>query len=205
MTSSSYDPNYFSLADIIVTQERVACTIQSRLPGMGRLDPSSIDADLEPGKKVEFPLWYAMHFDASRQRHLKAHIPDIYKKISKEVCEADATAVELGRMNKNFYEFGRYVTRFDRVGYIGPMLVDVSEALLTDLVFKCACGLFEYMAIVRAGLPPALTHADGPVQGQHQRPQERHEARPPGEGALRGRLSHEPEVLALAAGGQCDH
>lgn len=56
----------------------------------------------------------------------RCQIPDIYKKISKEVCEADATAVEMGRMNKYFYEFGRYVTRFDRVGYIGPMLVDVS-------------------------------------------------------------------------------
>lgn len=60
------------------------------------------------------------------QTQCRCEIPDIYKKVSKEVCEADATAVELGRMNKYFYDYGRYVTRFDRVGYIGPMLVDVS-------------------------------------------------------------------------------
>lgn len=58
--------------------------------------------------------------------YFRCQIPDIYKKISKDVCEADANAVDLGRMNKHFYEFGRYVIRFDRVGYIGPMLVDVS-------------------------------------------------------------------------------
>lgn len=56
----------------------------------------------------------------------RVQIPDIYKKISKEICEADANAVDLGRMNKHFYEFGKYVTKFDRNGYIGPMLVDVS-------------------------------------------------------------------------------
>lgn len=68
---SSYNPNYFSLEDIIVTQERVPCTVESHLVGMGNLDPSSIDDDLEVGKKVEFPLWYAMNFDVSRARHLK--------------------------------------------------------------------------------------------------------------------------------------
>lgn len=57
----------------------------------------------------------------------RCQIPDIYKKISKEMCEADANAVDLGRMNKHYYDFGRYVSRFDRVGYIGPMLVDVSS------------------------------------------------------------------------------
>lgn len=68
---TSYNPNYFSLEDIIVTQERIPCTVETRLVGMGNLDPSSIDADLEVGKKVEFPLWYAMNFDVSRARHLK--------------------------------------------------------------------------------------------------------------------------------------
>ena len=57
----------------------------------------------------------------------RAQVPDIYQKISKDICEADANAVNMGRMNKNFYEFGKYVSKFDRVGYIGPMLVDVNN------------------------------------------------------------------------------
>lgn len=69
--NASYNPNYFSLEDIIVTQARVPCIVEAPLVGMGKLDPSSVDADLEVGKKVEFPLWYAMHFDVSRSRHLK--------------------------------------------------------------------------------------------------------------------------------------
>lgn len=47
------------------------------------------------------------------------------------MCEADANAVDLGRMNKHYYDLGRYVSRFDRVGYIGPMLVDVSSTPTT--------------------------------------------------------------------------
>lgn len=69
--NTSYTPNYYSLEDIIVTQERVPCIVEAPLVGMGKLDPSSAYDDLEAGKKVEFPLWYAMHFDVSRSRHLK--------------------------------------------------------------------------------------------------------------------------------------
>lgn len=53
-------------------------------------------------------------------------MPDIFQKLSKDICEADANAVDLGRMNKNFYEFGRYVLRFDSIGHVGPMLVEVN-------------------------------------------------------------------------------
>lgn len=36
-SSSDYFPNYFSLEDIFVTQERVPCTVETNLPGMGKL------------------------------------------------------------------------------------------------------------------------------------------------------------------------
>lgn len=89
MSGSNYYPNYYSLEDIIVTQERVPCTVETRLPGMGKfsffvakntalliffpgsLDPSCTEDDLEVGKSIEFPLWYAMQFDSSRIRQIK--------------------------------------------------------------------------------------------------------------------------------------
>lgn len=89
MSGPSYYPNYFSLEDIIVTQERVPCTVETRLSGLGTyrnlvcettlitlsfigfLDPSNTEPDLEAGKSMDLPLWYAMQFDASRVRHIK--------------------------------------------------------------------------------------------------------------------------------------
>lgn len=50
-------------------------------------------------------------------------------------------------------------------------------------------------------MPSAFASADGPVQGQHERLQERHKTGQPGEGAVLGRLSHQPEVLQVVAGG----
>lgn len=94
MGTSNYYPNYYSLEDIIVTQEKVPCSIEAALPGMGNfnllalhyknvtyeaiflyfigiLDPACTEDDLAVGKTIELPLWYAMQFDTSRTRHLK--------------------------------------------------------------------------------------------------------------------------------------
>ncbi|XP_037029256.1 DNA replication complex GINS protein PSF3 [Bradysia coprophila] len=135
MQGGSYYPNYFSLEDIIVTQEKVPCIVDANLVGMGCIDPSCETADLTVGKKIELPLWYAMQFDSnSRYRILKVQVPDIFQKLSKDICEADANAVDLGRMNKNFYEFGRYLTRFDHVGHVGPMLVETCRQRSRNLM-----------------------------------------------------------------------
>ena len=55
----------------------------------------------------------------------RVRIPDIYKSTYGEICRADATAIDLGRLNKYFYEFGRYVAAFDRNGFVGKMIYEV--------------------------------------------------------------------------------
>lgn len=54
-------------------------------------------------------------------------IPNIYKSTYSEICKADATAVDLGKLNKHFYELGRYVAHFDRNGFVGRMIYEVSK------------------------------------------------------------------------------
>ena len=44
--SQSYAPSYFSIDDILATQERVPCQIQTDLPHLGFLDPGSDSAIL---------------------------------------------------------------------------------------------------------------------------------------------------------------
>ena len=44
--SQSYSPNYFSIEDILATQERVPCQIETDLPNLGFLDPGCDSANL---------------------------------------------------------------------------------------------------------------------------------------------------------------
>ena len=53
----SYCPNYFSVEDILATQERVPCQVQEDLTNLGFLDPGSDSQHLPRGTKLELPLW----------------------------------------------------------------------------------------------------------------------------------------------------
>lgn len=56
----------------------------------------------------------------------RVDIPDIYKSSTYgEICKADATAVDLGKLNKYYYEFGRYAAHFDKNGAVGSMVYEV--------------------------------------------------------------------------------
>lgn len=71
-------------------------------------------------KTPPFLLILKSAFDSCR-----VNIPDIYKSTYGEICRADATAIDLGRLNKYFYELGRYVAAFDRNGFVGKMIYEV--------------------------------------------------------------------------------
>ena len=55
--SRSYNPGYFSLDDILATQERVPCLVEKDLKDVGFLDPGSESPDLATGTKLELPFW----------------------------------------------------------------------------------------------------------------------------------------------------
>lgn len=61
-------------------------------------------------------------------------MPDIYKSRLKEICEADALAVDLGRMNKFFYTFGQYVVPFDNSHTLATMLYETCRARCRSLI-----------------------------------------------------------------------
>lgn len=145
----TYYPNYFSIEDIFVTQEKIPCQAEQPLCKLGFLDPSSDTADLQAGQQVELPLWYILQVQKERSRNQfykwvssfsayalmtqlsasRVNIPDIYKSTYGEICRADATAIDLGRLNKYFYELGRYVAAFDRNGFVGKMIYEVMTTI----------------------------------------------------------------------------
>ncbi|XP_055314680.1 DNA replication complex GINS protein PSF3 [Sitodiplosis mosellana] len=145
MHITSYQTNYYSIPDILVTQEKIPCIAEALLHGIGTLDPTFDKPNISRGEKIELPLWYAIHQTRlSRSRTLNFQVPDIYKSRLKEICEADALAVDLGRMNKFFYTFGQYVVPFDNSNTLAQMLYETCRArcrLLIDLSKDAARGL----------------------------------------------------------------
>lgn len=61
-------------------------------------------------------------------------MPEIYKNVHKAVCEAETTHIELGRLHPYFYEFGRYLTPYDRNHVIGRIIFETLRQRVRHLL-----------------------------------------------------------------------
>lgn len=120
MAVQSYMPNYFSITDILATEERLKCTLQIDLPGLGFLDPSSETQDLKAGSKLELPFWLVKPLNKNILRNSRnpkvvvvEDIPKIYKEAYRDILEAGATAFQLSNWSQYFYEFGMHLRVLD--------------------------------------------------------------------------------------------
>ncbi|XP_015109813.1 DNA replication complex GINS protein PSF3 [Diachasma alloeum] len=111
--SCSYTPNYFSISDIIATEERISCQLEVPLPRLGFLDPSSNSDDLKVGTKLELPFWLAQSLHCRRRPVVSVEIPKFYKEGYREILEADASAVTLSKWSQHYYELGMLVRQFN--------------------------------------------------------------------------------------------
>ncbi|XP_001601773.1 DNA replication complex GINS protein PSF3 [Nasonia vitripennis] len=101
--------SYFSITDILVTEERIHSEIKKLLPNLGFLCPSSDRQDLEPGTRIDLPLWLADALSKSRQPIVTCETPKIFKDSYKEILHADACAVELSKWCQHYYELGLHL------------------------------------------------------------------------------------------------
>ncbi|XP_046833026.1 DNA replication complex GINS protein PSF3 [Vespa crabro] len=126
----SYVPDYFSINDILATEERILCTIDVTLPGLGFLDISNNSDDLKQGTKLEFPIWLTHPLNIIQGSLINIELPKVYKDSYREILQADACAVSLSKWNPHFYEVGMYLRTFN---------IRESEKLTENLLetFKC--------------------------------------------------------------------
>lgn len=134
----SYFPNYYSLHDISVTQEKIPCQSLTVQKKMGFLDSGSDSDDLKQ-QSVDLPLWYCLAIEGSKNPTFKMNIPDIYKDTYTEICKADSQVIDLSKLNKYFYEFGRYAAKFDRNGTVAQMIFEACKVRMQHLKDLC-CG-----------------------------------------------------------------
>uniref|UniRef100_A0A336M134 DNA replication complex GINS protein PSF3 n=1 Tax=Culicoides sonorensis TaxID=179676 RepID=A0A336M134_CULSO len=110
-------------------------TIQKK---MGFLDSGADSEDLKQ-QSIDLPLWYCLTIEGSRNPTFKVNVPDIYKDTYTEICKADSQVIDLNKLNKYFYELGRYVTKFDRNGTVAQMIFDTCKVRMQHLKDLC-CG-----------------------------------------------------------------
>jgi len=137
-TCATYAPNYFSLDDLLATQERVPLTAVGDVRGLGFLDPSSCVAGtassssvLAAGSKVEVPLWMASALaKSSRTASVQVGMPEIFEAKNKSRLQADPRVLQLPRLGPHhFYETGRHLLKVcasaEEVEALGELLVEL--------------------------------------------------------------------------------
>ncbi|KAK0180941.1 hypothetical protein PV327_003270 [Microctonus hyperodae] len=111
--SSSYFPNYFSIDDILATEERILCQVEVPLPGLGYLNLTAESEDLKAGTKLECPFWLAQSLSCRRRPIVSIEIPKYYKEGYREILQADGCVVMLSKWNPFYYELGMLLTQLN--------------------------------------------------------------------------------------------
>ena len=126
MELDSYNPDYFSLEDILATQERVPFTTNVDLPQLGFLDTSRPDETLlKAGTHLELPYW--MVWSLRSRGRIQAELPKAWKAPQRQIVLADPKVVDLHNLGPFYYEFGRHLIKL-LAGH--PETEEVSNLLL---------------------------------------------------------------------------
>ena len=64
----------------------------------------------------------------------RIEVPELYKNIHKAVCEAETTQIELGKLHPFFYEYGRYLTPYDRNNVVGRIVFETIRQRIRHLL-----------------------------------------------------------------------
>jgi len=139
MEMNSYSPDYFSLEDILATQERVPFTANVDLPKLGFLDPSRLEGEagsssLKSGTALELPYW--MVWSLRSRGRIEVGLPKAWQPQQRQIVSADPNVVDLQKLGPHFYEFGRHLIRLLAASGSGSSgeLEEVSNLLLTTFM-----------------------------------------------------------------------
>ncbi|XP_050423784.1 DNA replication complex GINS protein PSF3 [Adelges cooleyi] len=105
-------PHYFSIDAIMAAQEKIPCRFTKKIESIGFLDfslPEKEDEDSDP--KVELPLWMVKVFLA--EKSIQFDMPKAYNEIYRGVLIADPNVVDLFKLCKHFYLFGKFLSQLE--------------------------------------------------------------------------------------------
>ena len=103
---------YYDLDAILAEEERVPTTFLRGAQGLGALDSGSGGDDLQPGARVELPIWIADVLAARTLVTLEA--PRCYASRFRTYLLADPVVVNLRERSPHFYETGLRLASYVR-------------------------------------------------------------------------------------------
>lgn len=107
--------NYFSIDDILASQQRVPVQVEMPVYRLGFLNPSSNEEHLQPGLKMELPFWLAKVLGSRKRQIVVADLPRCYKEVQRDILSADANVVDLYKMEPYYYTMGLKLLCFDHL------------------------------------------------------------------------------------------
>lgn len=122
------------------------------------MDSSEKSDHLEPNQQLELPLWYLLQQDERSPNFAwvelrfpikvkfnnlgifsigRLIVPEIFTAAYKEIYKADASYVELGKLNKFYYELGMHLCKFDTGDDLAEMLFDTAQERVKGIKDMC--------------------------------------------------------------------
>nr|XP_006011500.1 PREDICTED: DNA replication complex GINS protein PSF3-like [Latimeria chalumnae] len=128
--------SFFSLQDLLMSQEKLPCRTELGLPRLGFLNKSAESDSIPEGLKMELPLWLAKGLFDNKRRIISVDLPKSYKEGWRTVFSADANVVDLHKMGPYYYGFGSQLLLFDSLENpeIAQSLLQASYGLLGELL-----------------------------------------------------------------------
>ncbi|NP_001080618.1 DNA replication complex GINS protein PSF3 [Xenopus laevis] len=123
------EENFLSLEDLLMSQEKLPCCIESGFPRLGFLDKGGDSDSIPEGSKMELPLWLAKGLYDNKRRVLSVELPKIYREGWRTVFSADANVVDLHKMGPHYYGFGSQLLNFD-----SPENPEIAKTILQTFV-----------------------------------------------------------------------
>ncbi|EEB17677.1 DNA replication complex GINS protein PSF1, putative [Pediculus humanus corporis] len=106
MSEGSYFPDYFSIEDIMVTQEKVPCVTVVPFSLTGFSIEENDDKHIDENVTINVPLWLAKKLCSRQIKYLKVEVPEMFKQHNIDAYEADPRIIDLYRINPYFFEYG---------------------------------------------------------------------------------------------------
>ena len=104
--------SYFSLEDIIASNDKLCCKFRVSIPELGHLIAGSDMTDIPPGARLELPCWLASSLCNARKQTAEVDLPKQYRAKYREIFNAEATVVDLHKLGPMFYLSGLHLKVF---------------------------------------------------------------------------------------------
>ena len=82
---------------------------------LGFLNTSSNEEHLQPELKMEIPFWLAKVLGSRKRKILVARLPKCYKELQRDILSADASVVDLYKLQPYFYSLGLKLMCFEQL------------------------------------------------------------------------------------------